>query len=208
MKEKFIKYSKWILVIILILIFLTLAEDLMKGTINNFDNNIYQMVTPIISSNMSVIMKIITSFANPIPLFIFSLILILFINKKKNTVVIIFNTFNLFILTDVLKLIFGRDRPSNINIIDEYGYSFPSGHAIASLAFYGLIIWFISRSNLSLKKKYIFIFLLIVLILLIGFSRIYLGVHYASDVIAGFSISLAYLIIYTHFISKYLDRGE
>ena len=107
-----------------------------------------------------------------------------------------------FLLNQGLKLLFSRPRPIDINLITESGYSYPSGHSMMSMAFYGLLIYFISNSKLSNWKKYTLNILLSILVLLIGFSRIYLGVHFASDVIAGFSLSLAYLILFTSYINK------
>ena len=77
---------------------------------------------------------------------------------------------------------------------------------MASMSFYGLLIYIIYRSNLPTKWKIVLISLLSVLILLIGISRIYLGVHFVSDVIAGFCLSVSYLIIFTKIIEKYLWR--
>ena len=71
-----------------------------------------------------------------------------------------------------------------------------------SLAFYGLLIYFVVKSNFSKFIKIILSILLVLLIMLIGFSRIYLGVHYTSDVIAGFSLSLAYLMMFIDIINK------
>ena len=73
---------------------------------------------------------------------------------------------------------------------------------MASMAFYGYIIYLI---YINVKNKYLkwgFIFLLSMLIIMIGFSRVYLGVHYVSGVLAGFIISFAYLIIYIKIIKK------
>ena len=83
------------------------------------------------------------------------------------------------------------------------GYSFPSGHAMASLAFYGLLIYITKR---LVKNKYLKILLItlnIAIIILIGVSRIYLGVHYLSDVLTGYSISIIYLLITTKLLNKY-----
>lgn len=74
---------------------------------------------------------------------------------------------------------------------------------MASLAFYGLLIYFIYKSNLNKKIKNLLIILLSILIILIGLSRIYLGVHYATDIISGFLLSTIFLIVFTHFTKKY-----
>ena len=133
--------------------------------------------------------------------------MVIFKNKKIGDLVF-FNAINIFILNIILKLIFMRDRPYELMIINESGYSFPSGHAMAALGFYGFIIYLIWHFNLSKNTKIIFSLLLGILIVLIGLSRIYLGVHYASDVLAGYMISLAYLIIYITFVKRFLKFGD
>ena len=97
-----------------------------------------------------------------------------------------------------------RPRPSKFQIISEKGYSFPSGHSMVSMAFYGLLIYLIYKYIKNKKLKYSLIVTLSILIFLIGISRIYLGVHYASDVIAGFCISLSYLMIYINVLKKWV----
>ena len=95
----------------------------------------------------------------------------------------------------LLKYLFRRKRPLSPLLKAARGLSFPSGHAIMAVTFYGLIIYIINNVIASEFIKILSIILLIVLILLIGFSRIYLRVHYASDVLAGFIIGLVWLII-------------
>lgn len=170
-----------------------------------FDSFIYNLVY-FKSDFLTVFYKFITEFASIFIILLISLIF-LFVFKKYGVFLII-NAFNILILNTVLKLIFMRDRPFDLMIISEDGYSFPSGHAMAALGFYGFIIYIIYHLNLSKRIKYLFIILLGILIFLIGLSRIYLGVHYASDVIAGYMASLSYLIIYITIVKKYLKFGE
>ena len=94
----------------------------------------------------------------------------------------------------ILKNIFRRTRPLFKHLVKESCFSFPSGHAMVSFCFYGLIIYFIHKSNL--KHKRIYEILLIVIIVLIGLTRIYLGVHYFSDIIGGFLFGLLYLLLF------------
>lgn len=137
-------------------------------------------------------------------LVIITLILIIAIKNKKIKIAIALNIIIEPILNTTLKNIFARPRPIDYRLIEETGYSFPSGHSMASMAFYGLLIYLIYKNVKNKYLKWTLILVLSVLIILIGFSRIYLGVHYTSDVLGGFLISLSYLIIYTNCIKEYI----
>lgn len=95
--------------------------------------------------------------------------------------------------TFLLKSIFERVRPLG-GLYMESTYSFPSGHATAAMALYGFLLYTIYKHGHRPLKGFL-IALLSVLILLIGLSRIYLGVHYLSDVLAGYAIGLAWILI-------------
>lgn len=94
----------------------------------------------------------------------------------------------------LLKNAFHRERPAIPLLSEAAGLSFPSGHALMSVTFYGLIIYIVFKSYRDKDWKWVVIALLILLILIIGFSRIYLRVHYASDVIAGYCIGFLWLV--------------
>jgi len=90
----------------------------------------------------------------------------------------------------------------------KHGYSFPSGHSMISAAFYGFLIYLIYKKVKNKKLKITLIIVLSILIVSIGISRIYLGVHYTSDVLAGFTVSVSYLIIYTSIVKKFILERE
>jgi undecaprenyl-diphosphatase len=94
-----------------------------------------------------------------------------------------------------LKHLFDRNRPLIPLLEEARGLSFPSGHALMSVTFYGLLIYIVFKGFKNKPLKWTLISMLLALILIIGFSRIYLRVHYASDVIAGFCVGLLWLVI-------------
>lgn len=92
-----------------------------------------------------------------------------------------------------LKHLFNRPRPDVPLLFRAEGLSFPSGHALFSITFYGLLVYIIYKSDWSKGLKRILIMLLLLLIPVIGFSRVYLRVHYATDVVAGFCVGFIWL---------------
>ncbi|RYG17063.1 MAG: phosphatase PAP2 family protein [Chitinophagaceae bacterium] len=93
-----------------------------------------------------------------------------------------------------LKYLFGRPRPDVPLIFHAEGLSFPSGHALFSISFYGLLIYIIYKMVATKWIKWTLIVFLFVLAMIIGFSRVYLRVHYATDVIAGFCVGFLWLV--------------
>ena len=94
----------------------------------------------------------------------------------------------------LIKLITHRARPENA-LIAASGYSFPSGHATMTLIFFLLLIYFFKDSIKEKLWKYFFIISSITLTLLVGFSRIYLNVHWLSDVVGGFALGLLWFML-------------
>lgn len=102
----------------------------------------------------------------------------------------------------LLKGLFDRPRPSVPLLFHAEGLSFPSGHALMSVTFYGLIIYMIFKSVRNKPLKWTLISLLIILIFVIGGSRVYLRVHYATDVIAGYCIGFLWLVFAVWLLNK------
>ena len=95
----------------------------------------------------------------------------------------------------VVKHIVQRPRPEGIALIEETGYSFPSAHTMGSVVFYGFIIFLIWKYLKNKPLKISFTVLLSIFAILIGYTRVYLGVHYASDVLAAILAGVAYLAV-------------
>jgi undecaprenyl-diphosphatase len=108
----------------------------------------------------------------------------------------------------LFKYLFKRKRPQPPLLRPAKGLSFPSGHAIMSVTFYGLLIYIIGQTQKNKPVKWPLIISLLALIQLIGFSRVYLRVHYASDVAAGYIIGLLWLLISLDLLKRIEDYNK
>ena len=164
-----------------------------------FDLPIYQFIISTfgLSSNMITIMRLITALGSTIVIITGILcIAVLFKDKNYFKIFVIANALGV-ILNNIIKLIVRRKRPSNTFILtNETSYSFPSGHSMMSIIFYGLIIYYVCKFVKNKKIKILLTSVLSAIILLVGLSRIYLGVHYATDVLGGYLFGIIYLILF------------
>ncbi len=205
-KIKKLTKLKWIILFICIVGFLEISLGVFSNELMKRDIIGYEIVNKyLISDFVTPIVKIITQFGGLIVIFILATISTILIKNKRIGISIYLNLFIIGSLNQILKYIVQRPRPIGFRLIDESGYSFPSGHSMASAAFYGFYIYLVYKNVKSKKKKIIIITLLGLLILLVGISRIYLGVHYTTDVIAGFLVSISYLTIYTSLINDFIE---
>ncbi|OYX96929.1 MAG: hypothetical protein B7Y76_08400, partial [Sphingobacteriia bacterium 35-40-5] len=100
------------------------------------------------------------------------------------------------LLLHVLKISFARHRPELPLLTDSNTYSFPSGHTLSSFVFLSILVWRLWQSDIDTKWKWTFTIISVLLSLAIGVSRIVLRYHYASDVVAGFSLGVAYVLLF------------
>lgn len=202
-EQKISRIVKWILLFISIVIFLSILEDVYDKEIMSLDIAGYNLISKYLIKDFTIpIAKFITNLGGATVLILTTLILLIVLKNKKIGVSIASNLAISTGINIILKNIVQRPRPIEFRLINESGYSFPSGHSMVSMAFYGYLIYLIYKNIENKKIKWTLITILSILILTIGTSRIYLGVHYTSDVIAGFVISLSYLIIYTSIIKR------
>lgn len=125
-------------------------------------------------------------------------LLILIFHRTRRFPGLILSASPLFstLLYKLIKEILQRPRPEEaLHLIQQGGFSFPSGHAMTGLVFYGLVIYFLLRSIKNISTRGILLAVGVVYIFLIGFSRIYLGVHYPSDVLAGWCLGGVQLML-------------
>ena len=208
-KEFIVKNLKWIILFICLIGFCALAKDVFNKEIMKGDIIGYKIVSTFLISDFATpIAKFITNFGGAIFLVIATITLFIVIKNKKIGISILSNVAIVTVLNQLIKRILQRPRPTEYRIIEETGYSFPSGHSMVSMAFYGYLIYLIYKYVKNKYVKWISISLLSLLICLIGISRIYLGVHYTSDVLGGFLISISYLIIYISAANKFIIEKE
>ena len=195
-KELIKNKYKWIIFAMVSIIFIAIAEDVFEKEIFAFDGIIYNFLLNHRNNILNNFFKIMTNFGSAEFLIPLTILCIICIKNKKYKIILPVNLIVIASLNIILKNVFVRQRPNELRLIEETGYSFPSGHAMASTAVYGLLLYIVFREVKNKKIRNIACILLAILIFIIDMSRIYVGVHYASDVIAGTCLSIAYLILF------------
>lgn len=195
MKNKVFNIYKLIF-IISISVFLFMAVCLKLGYLDSFDDALRYGIYQTRTRYLTYLWRFITYCGERYT--VIAIVLILLFNKNlrsrygnKFAVSAILST----AIYLVMKQVFQRARPDiALRLIEQGGYSFPSGHAMNCLASYGILIYLILKNFENRKTAKLLSVLLCLLIILIGLSRVYLGVHYPSDIIAGWSLGIAVLV--------------
>jgi membrane-associated phospholipid phosphatase len=177
----------------------------------NLDFAVFEYFSQFVSDGTTRFMQAVTFFGSHLFLVPANLILIayfLFIRKHKwSSIKVPAVALSSLILMFSLKAFFNRPRPLAPLLEQVGGLSFPSGHAFMSFSFFGLLI-FLAYKYLNNKwLKWSLIIFFIIFILTIGISRIYLKVHYASDVMAGFSLGFMWLVVSLWVLNKLEKRS-
>ena len=146
---------------------------------------------------------VITNSANA--LFIIALCIVLLIvprTRKTFGIPLSIGALGVTIINKIIKNIVMRPRPEVEHLVTEHGYSFTSGHSITSMFFYGMAIWLVWRYVKSKTVRWILTVLLAIPMLLVGPTRVYLGVHYPTDVLGGWCLGLAAIAVAIEIIHK------
>lgn len=142
-------------------------------------------------------MESFSALATPVSLIAMLLVIAAFAPGKRPGWFCTVNLALAALLNVVLKTLIQRPRPEGFRLAVESGFSFPSGHSMAAMAFFGLIVWMVWHYEQDRRQRLILTAAFSAVIAMIGISRIYLGVHYASDVLGGFCASIIWLVFYT-----------
>lgn len=204
MIEKIKQHKIPIIIILLLILIIIITIKVMSNRTLLIDTLAYKaLVEKLRNPTLTPIMKSITKLSNTTVIVTIAIILTICIKNKKIALTIPINLMIIAIINQTLKLIFQRPRPLGYRLLEIGGYSFPSGHAMASTAFYGLLIYLSYKLIKNKKLRTLSIIANLLIIILVGISRIYLGVHYCSDVLVGAAISIIYLVFYTKLLKKY-----
>ena len=199
-KHIFSKYHLYALIlnIFSLYLFSKMIEDIMDTElVTTLDAWFQAHVVLIWNPLLNRVMIFITTLASPSYLFFLSLFLFAVLMYKKRgyqALLLFFGITGGLVLEFLIKQIIQRTRPEN-SLIEVSGYSFPSGHATLAIIFFSVLLYSFKDDIKNTAMKYGFIAGNILLFLLIGFSRVYLQVHWLSDVIAGFALGLFWLTL-------------
>lgn len=179
-----------------IIIFVILLIAVLTGSAYSFDDPVREFIYGLRSDTLTGIMKIITYMGNWQTVTLLCIVL-LAIKKTRCTYGIPVAAGAIFvtILNKIIKSIVARPRPDvSLHLIEQGGMSFPSGHAITSMFVYGMLIYllFAGLQDMQSRQSAVHIILMILLaipMIFVGVSRVYLGVHYPTDVLAGWCLA-------------------
>lgn len=200
-----------IVLIMLLALFIVLAICMRFQLTDTIDNNIYSAIQNIQNESLTAVLISITNLGGISKLFfimLITVIILLLLKKRKWAISIVANLMLSSIAYISLKYLIQRPRPDRIDsLIDEIGYSFPSGHTTNNTAFYTFAIYLIYKNVKNKKLRTFLCILLGIIPVIIGFSRIYLRVHYFTDVLAGFCLGIICVIIFISFIYNKIPNG-
>ncbi|MDO4796970.1 MAG: phosphatase PAP2 family protein [Coriobacteriales bacterium] len=190
--------KRWIIIAAAVVVFIAVLQDVRSDDILRLDATAFsffviKLRTPWITG----IMEGFSSLSSPIVIGVMFLMVIAFAPGRRPGLCAFVNLVSVVLINQVLKYIVQRPRPDGFRLISETGYSFPSGHSMVSMAFYGLCAWMVWNYERDRIMRWACCIAFSLIIVVVGMSRVYLGVHYASDVIAGFCVSLAWIGVYT-----------
>ncbi|MEK3853600.1 phosphatase PAP2 family protein [Cytobacillus sp. FSL H8-0458] len=181
-----------------LMLFIEIVDELKEEELIHFDESVIQYIQAFISPRLTEYMSVVT-FLGSVKWLAFSVLLaavLLFLFKKRSLAWFMVLSSGLGALFNLLlKWIFKRERPDIRPLIEEQGFSFPSGHSMGSFIFYGSLAYMIIHLAKRKRWKAAWTVMLVCFIIMIGLSRIYLGVHFPSDVIAGFAAGGVWLTI-------------
>jgi len=179
-----------------LLFFGWLAEEVLEADTQRFDTFVRTAIHRLASLRMTSIMEAISLLGSVGVLVVLSLLaisLFYYFHRPRAAALLAITMAGVASLDLVLKHAFHRVRPLAFFGTSPSSYSFPSGHALGSLCFYGALAAILSARIAGRRARLCIWTIAVLLVGMIGFSRVYLGVHYPSDVIAGYCAAIVWV---------------
>ena len=177
-----------------VLVFTWYASEVSEGELSAFDSAVRGFVHSYSSPPLTALMKAVSYTGKVRTLVILGTVVaavMLYLRAFRSTAIFLVTMAGEIMLEVTLKATYQRARPEPFfDLPLPESYSFPSGHALGSICFYGILAWVVVRRIQDKRLETAVAVLAAVFILMIGLSRVYLGVHYPSDVLAGFVVGL------------------
>lgn len=181
-----------------VLVFLMILEDVYDVESMRLDRAAYWLIVEHLRTPwLTPVMESFSALATPVSLVVLLLAVAAFAPGKRPGMCCAVNLVLVVVINQVLKFIIQRPRPDGFRLATASGFSFPSGHSMVAMAFFGLLAWLVWKYEADRRLRCLYATGFALVIVMIGVSRIYLGVHYASDVLGGFCLSMAWLAVYT-----------
>ncbi len=201
------KNKKFLIIVsILITLFLLITGLVVFDLVEPFDTAIYNLVRSLESDFFDKYFVFVTKFGNEIVVVVVVLLLMILFRNRNGWLLGILAA-NSALTNQIIKHIIKRPRPDVLKLIKQGGYSYPSGHSMIAIAVYGYLLYYVIKRVQNKYLKYLLSFLLVILILSVGISRIYVGVHYATDVMVGFILAIVEVMLVINYSNKHF-RGN
>ncbi|CAM3984974.1 phosphatase PAP2 family protein [Lederbergia lenta] len=205
---------KWMTIVICLFLAIGLALTVEQPLINTYDVKILMFFEDIRTASFNELFYFFTEIGSIKFLLLLAIIVTVFLLMKKcylESFFVMFTFWGVRGANYMLKEWFERERPSFNALIEVGDYSFPSGHTMNSIAFIGFLLYlFVRILKVGIKHRLLWLFLTLIIVILIAVSRVYLGVHYLTDVVAGacYGVLYLFLIIYLYqFASALIQKN-
>lgn len=190
-----------------LVLFAILAGFVLSETLAELESVAYSWAAGLMTPAMTAFMRLVTRIIDPVFVIVFCVALLVLPRTRRTVALPVCAAAAVaFLVNLVLKHIFARERPDILRMVTETSPSFPSAHAMVSAAMYTVLILAAFHYLRSKPLKVVVTILLVCLTALIGFSRMYLGVHHAGDIIGGWLLGIPVAAVVFHIWRLLLER--
>ena len=209
-KSAFLLLGSLLIATAALFVFGWLAEEMLEGDTQQFDAFVRTAVHQFATPSLTRLMQVFSFLGSVAAVTVLCLVLVcvsLYLRRSRTAALLAITMLGVAVLDVALKLAFHRPRPVAFFGATPNSYSFPSGHALGSFCFYGILAEILAARTRGRGAKFCIWMAAVLLIGMIGLSRIYLGVHYPSDVIAGYCAATVWVGT-VGFLDRSLWTGE